>query len=139
MSETVMAVLKGDLIPLIPGISRLTVSRKELEAPSGFSNYSLIQFKTREKRKVFLVTYKLGRKVKEKGRKPWVWSGPPTSLPLPPTTREDLRHDGYLETSMRKRHYAFTNTHSSLGFEPSPDGIAVSDTNHYTGRRLKMI
>ncbi|GFV98620.1 uncharacterized protein TNCV_1453061 [Trichonephila clavipes] len=25
------------------------------------------------------------------------WSGPPTSLPLPPTTREDMRLDGYLE------------------------------------------
>ncbi|GFW93977.1 hypothetical protein TNCV_4812951 [Trichonephila clavipes] len=34
-----------------------------------------------------------------RGRKPWGWSGPPTYLPLPPITREDLRLDGYLEYS----------------------------------------
>ncbi|GFV94710.1 uncharacterized protein TNCV_3864331 [Trichonephila clavipes] len=32
-----------------------------------------------------------------RGRKPWGGQGPPTSLPLPPITGEDLRLDGYLE------------------------------------------
>ncbi|GFX40487.1 hypothetical protein TNCV_1412971 [Trichonephila clavipes] len=32
-----------------------------------------------------------------RGRKPWGGQGPPTFLPLPPTRREDLRLDGYLE------------------------------------------
>ncbi|GFX04610.1 uncharacterized protein TNCV_901381 [Trichonephila clavipes] len=32
-----------------------------------------------------------------RGRKPLGGQGPPTSLPLPPTSREDLRLDGYLE------------------------------------------
>ncbi|GFU33074.1 uncharacterized protein TNCV_4156311 [Trichonephila clavipes] len=27
----------------------------------------------------------------------WRWLGPPNSLPLPPTLREDLRFDGYVE------------------------------------------
>ncbi|GFV26420.1 hypothetical protein TNCV_4476291 [Trichonephila clavipes] len=39
------------------------------------------------------------------------WSGAPTSLPLPPTAREDLRLDGYLEYPMPQRHYTFTNIH----------------------------
>ncbi|GFY24801.1 hypothetical protein TNCV_2689921 [Trichonephila clavipes] len=34
-----------------------------------------------------------------RGRKPWGGQGPPTSLPLPPTIREDLWLDGYLEYS----------------------------------------
>ncbi|GFT19198.1 uncharacterized protein TNCV_303261 [Trichonephila clavipes] len=32
-----------------------------------------------------------------RGRKPWGGLGPPTSFPFPPTTREDLWQDGYLE------------------------------------------
>ncbi|GFX09578.1 hypothetical protein TNCV_2029441 [Trichonephila clavipes] len=36
---------------------------------------------------------------------------PPTSLPLPPSSREDLRLDGYLEYPMPRRHYTFTNIH----------------------------
>ncbi|GFU01013.1 hypothetical protein TNCV_1816341 [Trichonephila clavipes] len=34
-----------------------------------------------------------------KGRKPWGGQKPPTSLPLPPTTREDLRLDTGLACS----------------------------------------
>ncbi|GFT33818.1 hypothetical protein TNCV_4383241 [Trichonephila clavipes] len=57
--------------------------------------------------------------------------GPLTSLPLPPTTRKDLRLDGYLE-------YPHTGiidlqtSMSSSGFEPSPCGTAVSVANNYT-------
>ncbi|GFU80604.1 uncharacterized protein TNCV_534781 [Trichonephila clavipes] len=32
-----------------------------------------------------------------RGTTPWEWSKAPTSLPLLPTSREDLRLDGYLE------------------------------------------
>ncbi|GFU68151.1 hypothetical protein TNCV_248151 [Trichonephila clavipes] len=32
-----------------------------------------------------------------RGRTLWGYQKPPTSLPLPQTTREDLRFDGYLE------------------------------------------
>ncbi|GFY24335.1 hypothetical protein TNCV_1013841 [Trichonephila clavipes] len=51
--------------------------------------------------------------------------GPPTSLPLPPTTREDLRLNG-------KGTIHLQTTISSPGFEPSPYGITVSVVNHYT-------
>ncbi|GFW05305.1 hypothetical protein TNCV_3358241 [Trichonephila clavipes] len=37
--------------------------------------------------------------------------GPPTSFPLPPTSRVDLRLGGYLEYPMPQRHYTFTNNH----------------------------
>ncbi|GFU40682.1 uncharacterized protein TNCV_3230561 [Trichonephila clavipes] len=34
-----------------------------------------------------------------RGRKPWGWPGPPPSLPVLPTPREDLRLDSYLKYS----------------------------------------
>ncbi|GFY02827.1 hypothetical protein TNCV_3507071 [Trichonephila clavipes] len=49
------------------------------------------------------------------GENPGGGQGPPTSLPLPPTTREDLRLDGYLEYTMPERHYTFTNTRVFFG------------------------
>ncbi|GFX50651.1 hypothetical protein TNCV_2722371 [Trichonephila clavipes] len=51
-------------------------------------------------------------------------SGSPTSLPLPPTSREDLQLDGYLE-------YPQTSL-PSPGFEPRSYTTAVSVVNHYT-------
>ncbi|GFV24693.1 hypothetical protein TNCV_881631 [Trichonephila clavipes] len=46
---------------------------------------------------------------------------PPTTLPIPPTSREDLQLDEYLERilspMMLRRHYAFTNTHAIRGFD----------------------
>ncbi|GFS92719.1 hypothetical protein TNCV_1161431 [Trichonephila clavipes] len=50
-----------------------------------------------------------------RGRKLWGGQGHPTSPPLPPTTREDLRLDGYLEYPLPQRHYTFTNTHVFSG------------------------
>ncbi|GFW55200.1 hypothetical protein TNCV_115861 [Trichonephila clavipes] len=37
--------------------------------------------------------------LQSKGRTPWGWKADPTSLPLPPTSRNDLRLDGCLEYS----------------------------------------
>ncbi|GFW07730.1 hypothetical protein TNCV_3918631 [Trichonephila clavipes] len=37
---------------------------------------------------------------------------PPNSLPLPPTSRENLQLDGYSEYPMPQRHYTFTNIHA---------------------------
>ncbi|GFW19945.1 hypothetical protein TNCV_866511 [Trichonephila clavipes] len=66
--------------------------------------------------------------------------GPPTSLPLPPTSRENLRLDGCLKyPPATKERDTFTSTihlqtsMSSPGFEPRPNGTAVSVANHYTG------
>ncbi|GFW63766.1 hypothetical protein TNCV_3743741 [Trichonephila clavipes] len=68
-----------------------------------------------------------------RGRKPCGWPGPPTSLPFPPTTREDLWLYGYLEsTPCRKGTIHLQTSMSSPGFEPSPSGTAVSVANHYT-------
>ncbi|GFX29169.1 hypothetical protein TNCV_3217041 [Trichonephila clavipes] len=41
--------------------------------------------------------------------------GAPTSLPHPPTSREDLWLDGYLQYPMPQRHYKFTNIHVFSG------------------------
>ncbi|GFW43100.1 hypothetical protein TNCV_1474951 [Trichonephila clavipes] len=38
--------------------------------------------------------------------------GSPISLPLPPTSLEDLRIDGYLEYPLLRRHYTFTNIYA---------------------------
>ncbi|GFT57174.1 hypothetical protein TNCV_1691881 [Trichonephila clavipes] len=38
-----------------------------------------------------------------------------TSLPLPPTTPEDLRLDGYLEYPLPQRRYTFPNIHVFSG------------------------
>ncbi|GFV44880.1 hypothetical protein TNCV_4966341 [Trichonephila clavipes] len=68
-----------------------------------------------------------------RGRNPWGDQGPPTSLPFPPATREDLRFNGYLEYPMPQRHYTFQTSMSSPKFESNSYGTAVSVTNHYTG------
>ncbi|GFU76816.1 hypothetical protein TNCV_4519731 [Trichonephila clavipes] len=51
-----------------------------------------------------------------RGRTPWGGQGPPTSLPLPPTTREDLR----LEFPIPQRHFSFTNFHVFIGIQTAP-------------------
>ncbi|GFU68363.1 hypothetical protein TNCV_3077511 [Trichonephila clavipes] len=51
---------------------------------------------------------------------------PPTSLPLPPTSREDLRLDSYLEYQHAANIHVFSQT-------PRPYGTAVSVTNPSTG------
>ncbi|GFU52965.1 hypothetical protein TNCV_1142571 [Trichonephila clavipes] len=68
------------------------------------------------------------------GENPGGGQGPPTSLPLPPTTREDLRLDGYLEYPPAAKGTIHLQTSmSSPGFEPSPYGTTVSIANHSTG------
>ncbi|GFX58339.1 hypothetical protein TNCV_205261 [Trichonephila clavipes] len=59
-----------------------------------------------------------------KERTPWRWSGPPTYLPFPPTSQEDLRLDGYLNCphAERKGTIHLQTFMSSPGFEPSPNG-----------------
>ncbi|GFX30642.1 hypothetical protein TNCV_4861661 [Trichonephila clavipes] len=65
-----------------------------------------------------------------RGRTLWGWSEKSrTSLSLPPTTREDLRLDGYFRVPICRIQTAM----SSPGFEPSPYCTAVSIANHYTG------
>ncbi|GFX60042.1 hypothetical protein TNCV_4557231 [Trichonephila clavipes] len=60
--------------------------------------------------------------------------GLPTSIPLLPTSREDLRLDGYLEYyKYRADTIHSQKSISSPGFEPSPYGTAVSVANHSTG------
>ncbi|GFX78321.1 hypothetical protein TNCV_5136681 [Trichonephila clavipes] len=60
--------------------------------------------------------------------------GHPTSLPLPPTSQEDLWLDGYLKyPPCRGGTIHLQTSMTSLGFKPSPDGTAVSVANHYTG------
>ncbi|GFU74575.1 hypothetical protein TNCV_5138961 [Trichonephila clavipes] len=56
---------------------------------------------------------------------------PPTYLPLPSTTREDLRL--FRVPPCRKDTLHSQTSMTSPGFEPSPYGIAVSVANHYTG------
>ncbi|GFT85951.1 hypothetical protein TNCV_3255931 [Trichonephila clavipes] len=66
-------------------------------------------------------------------RKPWGDQGPRTFLPLPPTSREDLRLNGHLEyPSCRKDTIHLQTSMSSPGFEPNPYGTAVNFANHYT-------
>ncbi|GFW88612.1 hypothetical protein TNCV_828811 [Trichonephila clavipes] len=65
--------------------------------------------------------------------------GPPTSLPLPPTLREDLRVDGCLKYphAAREGTIHLQKSMSSSGFEPSSNGTAVSIVNHYTGWAIR--
>ncbi|GFU84396.1 hypothetical protein TNCV_4124001 [Trichonephila clavipes] len=58
--------------------------------------------------------------------------GPPTTLPLPPTTRENLRLNGYLEYPHSTKALHLQTSMSSPGFKPSPYGTTVSVTKHYT-------
>ncbi|GFW38127.1 DUF4817 domain-containing protein [Trichonephila clavipes] len=58
---------------------------------------------------------------------------PPTSLPLPPTSRGDLRLNGYLKYPHAEKTIHLQTPMSSPGFEPRPYGTAVSVANHYTG------
>ncbi|GFT41906.1 uncharacterized protein TNCV_1667561 [Trichonephila clavipes] len=47
--------------------------------------------------------------------------GPPTSLPLPPTLREDLRLDGYLEyPHAGKALYIYKHTYLFQDLNPGP-------------------
>ncbi|GFY10345.1 hypothetical protein TNCV_2630221 [Trichonephila clavipes] len=66
------------------------------------------------------------------GEHPGNGQGPPDSLPLPPTSREDLRLDGYLKNPHAAKVHLQASM-SSLGFERSPNGTAVSVVNHSTG------
>ncbi|GFT97904.1 hypothetical protein TNCV_2168011 [Trichonephila clavipes] len=52
-----------------------------------------------------------------RGRKPWGGQGPSSSLTLPPTTREDLQLDGYLEYPLPQRHHTFTSIHVFSGIQ----------------------
>ncbi|GFW18634.1 hypothetical protein TNCV_1222951 [Trichonephila clavipes] len=61
---------------------------------------------------------------------------PSISLSLPPTTREDLRLDSYLEY-LHAAKALYIAPMSSPGFVPSPYGTAASVANHYTDGRLK--
>ncbi|GFU53394.1 hypothetical protein TNCV_4421721 [Trichonephila clavipes] len=63
----------------------------------------------------------------------WGGQGPPTPLPLLPTTREDLRLDGYLEsTLMPQKHYTFTNIHVF-------SGIRTKFLRHSSQRQVKKM
>ncbi|GFW01034.1 uncharacterized protein LOC103524116 [Trichonephila clavipes] len=72
-----------------------------------------------------------------RGRKPWGGQGPPTSLPLPPTTREDLRLDGYLEYSHASKTWSTLNSHEKQTSHKHPcllrDSKPIPTANHYTG------
>ncbi|GFT70367.1 hypothetical protein TNCV_2658141 [Trichonephila clavipes] len=60
--------------------------------------------------------------------------GPPSSLTLPPTSREDMRPDGYFRVpSCCKGTIHLQTFMPSLGFVPKPFGTAVNVINHYTG------
>ncbi|GFV60682.1 hypothetical protein TNCV_4180181 [Trichonephila clavipes] len=56
--------------------------------------------------------------------------GPTTSISLPPTSREDLQLDDYLEYPHAPN---LQTSMPSLGFKPMPYGTAVSIVNHRTG------
>ncbi|GFX88057.1 hypothetical protein TNCV_158751 [Trichonephila clavipes] len=59
---------------------------------------------------------------------------PPTSLPLSPTSPEDLRLDGNFRVpSCREGTIHLQTSMPSPGFEPRSHGTAVSVTNHNTG------
>ncbi|GFW53130.1 hypothetical protein TNCV_3293771 [Trichonephila clavipes] len=55
-----------------------------------------------------------------------------TSLSLPPTSREDLRLNGYLEYPIPQTHYTFISIHAFSGIRTQTYGTAVSVANHYT-------
>ncbi|GFV86475.1 hypothetical protein TNCV_2156681 [Trichonephila clavipes] len=57
---------------------------------------------------------------------------PPTSLPLPQITREDLRLDGYLEHPHAAKTLHLQTSMSSPRFEPSSYGTAGNVADHYT-------
>ncbi|GFU11459.1 hypothetical protein TNCV_1983681 [Trichonephila clavipes] len=60
--------------------------------------------------------------------------GPPTSLPFPATSRENLRIDSYLDSPCRidTIHLQAIHVHmSSSEFEPRAYGTTVSVINHY--------
>ncbi|GFW58977.1 hypothetical protein TNCV_2830831 [Trichonephila clavipes] len=58
--------------------------------------------------------------------------GSSTSLSLPPTSREDLQLNGYLQYPMSQRHFTLQISMSSPGFEPRPYDTEVSVANHCT-------
>ncbi|GFT98299.1 hypothetical protein TNCV_2903961 [Trichonephila clavipes] len=60
----------------------------------------------------------------KEGENPRGGQGPPTSLHLPPTTREDLRLDGYLEYPHAAKALYIDKHPCPPGFEPSPYGTA---------------
>ncbi|GFW13778.1 hypothetical protein TNCV_1669941 [Trichonephila clavipes] len=66
-----------------------------------------------------------------KGEHPGGDQEPPTSLPLPPTSREDLRL--FKEPPCREGTIHLQTSMSSPGFEPGPNGTAVSVSNPYAG------
>ncbi|GFV67168.1 hypothetical protein TNCV_3669231 [Trichonephila clavipes] len=71
----------------------------------------------------------------KKEENPGRGQAPHTSLPLPQTSREDLRFDGYLEYPPAQRHYTFTNIHVFPGIRTQTlrhhsQGVA----NHYPDR-----
>ncbi|GFS63159.1 hypothetical protein TNCV_1496091 [Trichonephila clavipes] len=57
--------------------------------------------------------------------------GSPTSLPLPPTSREDLWLDGYLEYPNVAKALHLQVSMPSPEFELKPIGTAISVTKHY--------
>ncbi|GFS83762.1 hypothetical protein TNCV_610961 [Trichonephila clavipes] len=68
------------------------------------------------------------------GEHPGGGQGPPTSLPLPSTSRQDLWLDGYLEYPPCRKGTIISQTPmSSHGFKPKPSGTVVSVTSYYTG------
>ncbi|GFY00759.1 hypothetical protein TNCV_2141511 [Trichonephila clavipes] len=61
---------------------------------------------------------------------------PPTSFPLPPTSRKDLRLDGYLEYHhTAKVLYIYKHP----GFEPRPCSTAARVTNHKTRWAIRQV
>ncbi|GFV29331.1 DDE_3 domain-containing protein [Trichonephila clavipes] len=65
------------------------------------------------------------------GEHPGGSQGTPTSLSLPPTSREDLRLEGY--SKYREDTIHLLKAMSPPGFEPRPNGTIDSVANHYTG------
>ncbi|GFW89243.1 HTH_Tnp_Tc3_2 domain-containing protein [Trichonephila clavipes] len=66
--------------------------------------------------------------------------GPPISLLLPPTLREDLWLDGYLEyPPAAKALYIYRTCMRFPGFKPRPCGTGISVTNHYTGSARELL
>ncbi|GFX59274.1 hypothetical protein TNCV_4216901 [Trichonephila clavipes] len=51
------------------------------------------------------------------GEHPGGSQGTPTSLQLSPTSRENLKLDGYLEYLMPQSHYTFTHIHVFSGIQ----------------------
>ncbi|GFX14864.1 hypothetical protein TNCV_1486061 [Trichonephila clavipes] len=63
------------------------------------------------------------------GKTPCRGQGPPTPFFLPPTSRENLQHDGYLEYPRATKALCIYK-HPYLHRDSS---LAVSVANHYTG------